>query len=256
MLQLVEAGRLDADLQRPVLEPLDDLADAARHAGAAARPACRASASRASGSSRRSTSLQHHLERVLLAAARSGRAPGRARARSSPPARASCRRARSSSAAGSRARSAMRCRSASASPARMPDERPPVVARQLAAELVHEGRLVRARVVSESPRIRSATSSARFCAIASSSSAERAPRVVVEAPEQAEVEQREPPVGREQDVPAVRVGVVDALDRHLADVRAEELARELGGALRRRGRARPRPSRRSIRSSTSTRSVT
>ena len=53
----------------------------------------------------------------------------------------------------------------------------------------------------------------------------------------------------------MRVGVVDALDGHLADVGAEELARELGGALR----AEPvrvvtfSPS---IRSSTSTRSVT
>src|SRR5919204_1215365 len=60
---------------------------------------------------------------------------------------------------------------------------------------------------------------------------EAPPRVVVQPAEQTEVEQDEPAVGREQDVPAVRVGVVDAVYGHLVDVGAEELARELSGLL-------------------------
>ena len=58
-------------------------------------------------------------------------------------------------------------------------------------------------------------------------------RVLIEPAEQAEVDEREPPVLGQQHVAMVRVGVVDALERHLADVEAEELARELGRVLRR-----------------------
>ena len=56
--------------------------------------------------------------------------------------------------------------------------------------------------------------------------------VLVEPAEQPEVEERQPPVVGQQDVPAVRVGVVDALDHDLEHVGAEELARQEGGALR------------------------
>jgi hypothetical protein len=64
--------------------------------------------------------------------------------------------------------------------------------------------------------------------------AEGSASVVVEAAEQAEVEQDQPPVVAEQDVSAVRVGVVDAVHSHLVDVGAEELARELARPLRRK----------------------
>lgn len=55
----------------------------------------------------------------------------------------------------------------------------------------------------------------------------RAARVVVESAEQSEVNESQTAVGREQDVAAVRIGVVRTLHRHLAHVCAEELAREL-----------------------------
>ena len=57
---------------------------------------------------------------------------------------------------------------------------------------------------------------------------ERAPRVVVEPAEEAEVEQAEPAVRGQKDVSPVRVGVVDAVHGDLLDVGAEELAREHG----------------------------
>ena len=62
--------------------------------------------------------------------------------------------------------------------------------------------------------------------------AERPARVVVDPADQAEVEQREPAVGREQEVPAVRVGVVDAVPGDLLHVSAEELACDLLSRLR------------------------
>jgi hypothetical protein len=60
---------------------------------------------------------------------------------------------------------------------------------------------------------------------------ERRADLVVEPPEQPEVEQRQPAVLGEDDVPAVRVGVVDAVERDLTDVGAEEIAREPLGLL-------------------------
>jgi len=57
-------------------------------------------------------------------------------------------------------------------------------------------------------------------------------RVLVEPPEQAEIEQRQPPVVGQQHVPVMRIGVVDALDHDLEDVGAKELAREVGSTLR------------------------
>ena len=56
-------------------------------------------------------------------------------------------------------------------------------------------------------------------------------RVLIEPAGQAEVEEREPPVLGQQQVPMVRVGVVDALDHDLEHVGAEELARQESGAL-------------------------
>ena len=68
-----------------------------------------------------------------------------------------------------------------------------------------------------------------------------AARVVVEAAEQPEVEQREASVVGEEHVPRVRIGVVDALDDDLVHVGAEELARELLGDAPERDRDRARP---------------
>ena len=162
-----------------------------------------------------------------------GSSSGSRCARSSRPAPASCRRARSSSAA----RCCAAARFAAGRRATRPRGSRTAAASGSAAAC--GARRGRSRAdptldgVSERLRIRSATSSARFCAIASSSSDKPAPRVVVEAAEQAEVEEREPAVGREEDVPRVRVGVVHAFDDDLEDVRAEELARELACDFRR-----------------------
>ena len=60
---------------------------------------------------------------------------------------------------------------------------------------------------------------------------ERRASLVVEPPEQAEVEQREPAVVGEQDVPAMRVGVVDARLRDLPDIGAEKVGGELLGPV-------------------------
>ena len=56
-------------------------------------------------------------------------------------------------------------------------------------------------------------------------------RVSVESTEQAEVEQGQAPVVREEDVSAVRVGVVDTGQGDLPDVGAEEVAGEGLGSL-------------------------
>lgn len=58
-----------------------------------------------------------------------------------------------------------------------------------------------------------------------------APGFVVEAPEESEVEQREPAVVREQHVSAMGVGVVEAFRRDLPDVRTKELTCESGCML-------------------------
>ena len=122
-------------------------------------------------------------------------------------------------------------------------ERPPVEARQLAADVVHETRLLGRMSVSESPRIRSATSSARFCAMASRRS-ERPRRVSSSSrPSRPKSSSASRPSGVSRMFPRVRVGVVDALDDHLEHVRAEELPRELLRDPRRERRDPPRPSR-------------
>ena len=95
-----------------------------------------------SGSQARLGLVEHQLERLLARSARSGRARvERARDRVGlgerlPDEREARRQADPV------ARAQMRWRSASASPVRIPGERAPVVARQLAAQLVDEARLV------------------------------------------------------------------------------------------------------------------
>ena len=124
-----------------------------------------------------------------------------------------------------------RCRSASASPVRMPRERAPLVARQLAAQVVHEAGLVGPHRRQRHREDQVGDVVGAVVRDREQQERERRARVVVEPADQPEVEQREPPVRRQQHVSAVRIGVVEALDGHLADVRAEECARELRRTL-------------------------
>ena len=105
-------------------------------------------------------------------------------------------------------------------------ERAPVVARELAAQLVDEAGLVgRERGQGETEdEVGDVVGS--VLREREQEQAECPPRVVVEAADEAEVEQREPAVVGQEDVAAVRIGVVDAVDGDLLDVGAEELARE------------------------------
>ena len=101
-----------------------------------------------------------------------------------------------------------------------------MVARQLPPELVHERSLVRLQ-----RRQRQADDEARdvvgpVARDRQQEQRQRRPRLVVEPVEQAEIEQREPAVLGQQHVARMRIGVVDAVDRHLPDVGAEEVARE------------------------------
>ena len=129
-------------------------------------------------------------------------------------------------------RIADRCRSASACPAAMRREWPVVKAGELATDVLHEARLVGA---GRGERERDDEVGDVVRAVLGEREQQQRQarsRVLVEPAEQAEIEEREPPVVRQQHVPEVRVGVVDALDDDLEHVGAEKLAREEGGALR------------------------
>ena len=110
-------------------------------------------------------------------------------------------------------------------------QRAPVVARQLPAKLVLEARLVGVERREREAEDQIGDVLGAVLRDGEQQQREAAARVVVEPAEQAEVEQREPAVRREEHVAAMRVGVVDALDGHLTHVEAEELARELRSAL-------------------------
>ena len=106
-------------------------------------------------------------------------------------------------------------------------ERPPVVAGQLAPDVLQEAGLVGAEARVREPEDQVGHVVGAVLRHREQQQGQAAPRVVVEASEQSEVDEREAAVGGEQHVPAVRVRVVDAVDRDLVDVRFEELAREL-----------------------------
>ena len=107
-----------------------------------------------------------------------------------------------------------------------PRERAPVVAGELPPQLVLEARLVGVERRQREAEDQVGDVVGAVLREREQEQPERPPRVVVEPAEQAEVEQAEPPVGREQDVPAVRIGVVDAVHRDLLHVGAEELPGE------------------------------
>src|SRR5262249_33009197 len=99
----------------------------------------------------------------------------------------------------------MRCRSASASPARMPESGRPVIPGKRASQLVQERGLVRAQR-------RARQTEDEICDVVRSvlrnreeKQGEHPARVVVEAAEEAEVDEREAAVAGEQNVPAVRI---------------------------------------------------
>ena len=107
-----------------------------------------------------------------------------------------------------------------------------VEAGQLAADVLHEARLVGAGRGERERDDELGDVVGPVLGEGEQQQGEAGPRVLVEPAEQPEVEEREPPVLGQQHVPVVRVGVVDALDHDLEHVGAEELAREEGGALR------------------------
>ncbi len=90
--------------------------------------------------------------------------------------------------------SAIRCRSASDSPAVMPGERPPVEARQLPAHVVDERRLVGLHAGQRQREDEIGDVVGAVLRDREQKQREPASRVVVETAEQAEVEQREPAV--------------------------------------------------------------
>ena len=112
-----------------------------------------------------------------------------------------------------------------------PRERAPLIARQLAAQVVHEAGFVGPHRRQRHREDQVGDIVGAVVRDREQQERERGARVVVEPADQPEVEQREPPVRRQQHVSAVRIGVVEALDGHLADVRAEERACELRGTL-------------------------
>ena len=108
----------------------------------------------------------------------------------------------------------------------MPVKRAPVVARELAAQIVDESGLVGRERRQRETEDEIGDVVGSVLREGEQEQAERPPRIVVEAADEAEVQQREPAVLGQQDVAAVRIGVVDAVDGDLLDVGAEELARE------------------------------
>ena len=108
-----------------------------------------------------------------------------------------------------------------------PRERPPVVTGELPAEVVDETGLVGGERLQRQSQDQVGDVVGAVLGDREQEQAERPPGVVVEPAEQPEVDQCQAPVGREQDVPAVRVRVVDAVLRDLLDVGAEELRRKL-----------------------------
>jgi hypothetical protein len=110
-------------------------------------------------------------------------------------------------------------------------ERPPVVPRELTPQFLDEARLVGAERHAREAEDEVGDIVGAVLRDGEKQQREPVARVVVETAEQAEVHERETSVRREQDVPAVRIGVVDALHGHLMHVGAEELARQLSRAL-------------------------
>ena len=103
---------------------------------------------------------------------------------------------------------------------------------QLAPQLVHESRLVRVECRHGDPQDQRRGVLGSVLRDCEQELGDHGSRVVVQAPEEAEVEEREPSILGEEDVAAVWVGVVDALARHLVYVRPEELPGEELCALR------------------------
>ena len=106
-----------------------------------------------------------------------------------------------------------------------------MVARQLAAQLLHEPGLVGAERHPREPEDQVGDVVGAVLRDCEQQERQVTARVVVQPSEQAEVDEREPTVRRQQDVPAVGIGVVDALHRHLVHICTEELPRELMRAL-------------------------
>ena len=106
-----------------------------------------------------------------------------------------------------------------------------MVPRQLPTQLVHEARLVGADRRQREAENQVGHVVRTVLRDREEQEREAPPRVVGQPPEQPEVEQRQPAVVGQEDVPAMRVGVVDAGDRDLMNVGAEERPREVDGAL-------------------------
>ena len=104
-------------------------------------------------------------------------------------------------------------------------------ARELAAQLVHEAGLVGVERRPREPQDQTGSVLGPILGERDQKLRDHGARVVVEPAEEAEVEQGEPPVLGQEDVAAVRVGVVDAFTRNLVDIRAEELSRKRLGSF-------------------------
>ncbi len=97
-----------------------------------------------------------------------------------------------------------------------------MIPRQLSPQLVDEPRVVRVEGRQRQPEDQVGDVVGPPLREREQEQRERPPGVLVDPAEQAEVEQGEPPVLRQEHVAPVGIGVVDALHRHLADVGAEE----------------------------------
>ena len=110
-------------------------------------------------------------------------------------------------------------------------ERAPVVARQLAPQLVDEARLVRLEGRQRKREQQRRHVLGAVVGEREQQQREGRPRLLVEAAQEPEIEQRQAAVLGQEHVPAVRVGVVDAGQGDLPDVGAEEVAGKALGPL-------------------------
>ena len=187
MLELVEAGRLDPDLERALLEPADELAQAPRHADE--RLELRVGErDEVPGLEPPLRLLQHHLEPVLLEQLdRVELGVERARDRVGLRERLADEREARRQADPVRERDPLQVgeRLAGADPG----ERTPVVARELPPQLVLEARLVGLERRQREAEDQVGDVVGAVLRERQQEQAERPPRVVVEPAEQAEVEQ-------------------------------------------------------------------
>ena len=101
-----------------------------------------------------------------------------------------------------------------------------MVARKLAPQFMDERRLLGLERRQREPQDQAGDIVGAVARDREQEQGQRCPRLFVESAEQAEVEERQAPVRRQEHVSPMGIGVVNAFDGHLPDVGAEERSRE------------------------------